>query len=224
MTQLSSAWATVLADDISQPYFAELQAFVAQERESQTVYPPEEDVFNAFAYTPPEEVKVLLLGQDPYHRKGQAHGLCFSVRQGVTRPPSLRNIYKEMETDLGLSPPNHGELTAWAKQGVLMLNAVLTVREGKPNSHKNKGWETFTDAVIRVVNEKSDGVVFVLWGAYAQKKAKDVDETRHAVLKAAHPSPFSADNGFFGSRPFSSANQALERFGKSPIDWRIDDR
>ena len=191
------------------------------EREQHQVFPPEVDVFNALKTTPLDQVNVLLLGQDPYHNDGQAHGLCFSVRPGVQPPPSLVNMFKERRDNLGYAVPNNGYLQHWAEQGVLMLNAVLTVRAHEANSHKNKGWERFTDAVIRNVNEKADQVVFVLWGNYAQKKLALIDPTRHVVVQSAHPSPLSARNGFFGSRPFSKINAALEAAGKPTIDWHI---
>jgi uracil-DNA glycosylase len=222
MTPIPFSWIAVLDGEVKKPYFKKLQEFVAQERQTHTVYPPEGDVFNALKYTPYDNVKVVLLGQDPYHDEGQAHGLCFSVRPGVRPPPSLMNIFKELHRDLGCKVPDNGCLIPWAEQGVLLLNAVLTVRAHQPNSHKDKGWETFTDAVIRAVNEKPDPVVFLLWGAYAQKKQKMIDAERHVVLTAAHPSPLSAKK-FFGSKPFSAANQALEAAGKTPVDWQIPD-
>jgi uracil-DNA glycosylase len=221
--QLPPDWRRVLVDEIAKPYFAELEAFVTHERETQQVFPPPEDVFNAFRYTPYEEVKVLLLGQDPYHDDGQAHGLCFSVKPPVPPPPSLVNIYKEMQTDLGIPRAKHGCLTSWAKQGVMLLNAVLTVRAHQPASHKDRGWEKFTDAVIRTLNQRERPVVFLLWGGYAQKKAKLIDASRHRILATAHPSPLSMKN-FFGSKPFSQANAALEEFGETPIDWRLPER
>jgi uracil-DNA glycosylase len=220
---LPASWRAVLADELRKPYFQDLDEFVRQERAEHEVFPPPEDVFNAFVHTPYDEVKVLLLGQDPYHDNGQAHGLCFSVRPGVKPPPSLVNMFKELEDDLGIPPPNHGCLTAWADQGVMLLNAVLTVRAHTPNSHKDKGWERFTDAVIRKVSDKDDPVVFVLWGSYAQKKEKLIDTDRHTVIKSAHPSPLSARNGFFGSKPYSTINKALEQAGRGPIDWRLED-
>ena len=201
-----------------------LPASSADERRAHSVFPPDAEVFHALEATPYEDVNVLLLGQDPYHDDGQAHGLCFSVRPGIKPPPSLVNIYKELQADVGFRIPNNGYLEPWARQGVLMLNAVLTVRAHTPNSHKDRGWETFTDAVIRKVNEKSDPVVFVLWGGYAQKKVKLVDTSRHTVIQSAHPSPLSARNGFFGSRPFSAINEALRRAGKPAIDWQLPDR
>jgi uracil-DNA glycosylase len=222
MQPIPSGWKAALAEEIKQPYYHALQEFVARERQTHTVYPPEVDVFNALKYTPLDEVKVVLLGQDPYHDEGQAHGLCFSVRPGVRPPPSLANIFKELNRDLGCKIPDNGCLTPWAEQGVLLLNAVLTVRAHEPNSHKNKGWETFTDAVIRAVAEKSGPVVFLLWGGSAQKKATTIDDGRHTIIKSAHPSPLSAKK-FFGSRPFSAANRALGKAHLKPIEWQIPD-
>lgn len=221
-SDIPASWRPVLAPEIDKPYFKNLQQFVAGERAGHTVFPPEEDVFNALKYTPYDEMKVLLLGQDPYHDDGQAHGLCFSVRPGIKPPPSLVNMFKELRDDLGCRIPNHGYLVGWAEQGVLLLNAVLTVRAHEPNSHKDKGWEHFTDAIIRAASDRADPMVFVLWGAYAQKKEKLIDTDRHAVLKAAHPSPLSAKK-FFGSRPFSAINDALRQMGKRPIDWQLRD-
>lgn len=221
---LPVAWLKALEPETRQPYWAGLMRFVADERAAHTVYPPEGDVFNAFRYTPLDKVKAVILGQDPYHGEGQAHGLCFSVRPGVRVPQSLRNIYAEMQTDLGIKPVQHGYLAAWARQGVLMLNAVLTVRAKTPNSHANKGWEQFTDAALKAVNELPRTVVFILWGAYAQKKIPLVTAPQHAILRAAHPSPYSAANGFFGSRPFSQANAALEAAGEKPIDWQLPEQ
>lgn len=218
---IPASWQTVLAGEFAQPYWAELQAFVAKEREEHTIFPPEDEVFTAFQLTPFENSHVFLLGQDPYPGEGQAHGLCFSVQPGVPLPGSLRNMYKELKDDLGIAPAKTGYLAEWAAQGMLMLNAVLTVRAGQPNSHKGKGWETFTDAVIRAVNNKPDPVVFVLWGAYAQKKIKLIDTGKHTIVQSAHPSPLSAANGFFGSRPFSKINEALKKNGVEPIDWDL---
>jgi uracil-DNA glycosylase len=214
-------WQPILVDEIQKPYFAQLERFVDGERSKYAVYPPEGDVFNALRYTPYADVNVLLLGQDPYHDEGQAHGLCFSVRPGVKPPPSLMNIFGELKSDLGCTFPNNGYLVPWAEQGILLLNAVLTVRAHQPNSHKDKGWETFTDAVIRKVNEKRDPVVFVLWGGYARKKVPLIDTSRHTIVQSAHPSPLSARNGFFGSKPFSKINAALERAGKPAINWQL---
>jgi uracil-DNA glycosylase len=196
---------------------------VAEERRRVQVFPPEKEVFAALRLTPYEKVSVFILGQDPYHGPGQAHGLCFSVRRGVPAPPSLVNIFQELRDDLGCAIPSHGNLEHWARQGVLLLNAVLTVRAGQANSHKDRGWETFTDAVIQAANDKPDRVVFVLWGAYARKKAGLIDTTRHVIVQSAHPSPLSAHNGFFGSRPFSKINAALRAAGKPEIDWQIPD-
>ncbi len=218
--RLPPSWKAVLADEFAKPYFRRLQEFVAAEREKQTVYPPEADVYNAFKYTPYDEVKILLLGQDPYHGEGQAHGLCFSVLPGVKPPPSLMNMFKELHNDLGCKIPNNGCLIPWAKQGVMLLNAVLTVRAHEANSHKNKGWETFTDAVIEALALRP--VVFMLWGAYAQKKKMLIEEGRCRILTAAHPSPLSASK-FFGSKPFSAANRALEEMDEESIDWQIPD-
>lgn len=223
LPQIPEGWREALAGEVEKPYFAELMRFVAEERKSQQVFPPDDEVFAALSLTPYDEVKVLLLGQDPYHDDGQAHGLCFSVRPPVPPPPSLVNMYKELQTDVGFRVPNNGSLVPWARQGVLLLNAVLTVRAHTPNSHKNKGWETFTDAVLKKVAEKREPVVFVLWGAYAQKKAKLVDTSRHTVIMSAHPSPLSARNGFFGSKPFSTINEALRKNGEPLIDWQLPD-
>lgn len=217
-------WNPVLRAELAKPYWGELQRFVAQERQRAPVYPAPEEVFAALHLTPYAEVKVLILGQDPYHGPGQAHGLCFSVRPGVPMPPSLQNVFAELEADLGIPPPDHGCLTAWARQGVLLLNATLTVRARRAASHQGKGWETFTDAVIRAVNDKPERVVFILWGAAAGKKRALVDTSRHVVIQSAHPSPLSARNGFFGSRPFSRANEALVEAGRQPVDWRIPPR
>ena len=221
---LPADWRKVLADEFEKDYFQKLLAFVNKERETKTIYPPESDVFYAFKHTPYEEVKVFLLGQDPYHGKGQAHGLAFSVKPGVTQPPSLKNMLREMADDIGGKLPNNGCLIPWAEQGLLLLNAVLTVEAGKANSHKGKGWEKFTDAVIEKVNEKSDPVVFVLWGGYARKKVKLIDESRHTIIESAHPSPLSAHSGFFGSRPYSKINQALKAHGEEEIDWQLPDK
>ncbi|MFB7466732.1 uracil-DNA glycosylase [Streptomyces sp. NPDC056224] len=219
---LPESWLPVLGGELDQPYFRELAEFVEKERANGPVYPPREQVFAALEATPFEQVKVLVLGQDPYHGAGQGHGLCFSVQPGVKTPPSLRNIYKEMKEELGLPVPDNGYLMPWARQGVLLLNAVLTVREAEPNSHKGQGWEKFTDAVIRSVSERPDPAVFVLWGAYAQKKIPLIDEERHVIVKGAHPSPLSAKK-FFGSRPFTQINEAIAAQGHEPIDWRIPD-
>ena len=220
---METTWRPVLLSETEKPYWKPLQQFVRDERKKYTVFPPDKEVFAALHLTPYEKVSVLILGQDPYHDDGQAHGLCFSVRPEVAIPPSLQNIYKELRDDLGCQIPNNGCLTPWAEQGVLLLNAVLTVRAHQANSHQGKGWENFTDAIIRAVNDKPDRVVFVLWGAYARKKAPLIDTTRHVIIQSAHPSPLSASNGFFGSRPFSKINAALRTAGKPEIDWQIPD-
>jgi uracil-DNA glycosylase len=222
MMHLPSCWRAALDDEIHKPYFSDLEQFVDKERAAQTVYPPEGDVFNAFHFTPYDDVKVLLLGQDPYHDEGQAHGLCFSVRQGVKQPPSLVNIFKELKSDLGCPLPTTGNLETWARRGVMLLNAVLTVRVHEPNSHKGRGWEEFTDAVIRALNRREKPVVFLLWGAYAQKKGRLIDVPPHVIITAAHPSPLSAKK-FFGSKPFSRVNAALRELGETRIDWCIGD-
>ncbi|MFR9676478.1 uracil-DNA glycosylase [Streptomyces sp. TR06-5] len=220
--KLPGDWQDVLGDELTKPYFDELTEFVEKERAAGPVYPPREEVFAALEATGFEKVKVLVLGQDPYHGAGQGHGLCFSVRPGVRTPPSLRNIYKELHADLGYPVPDNGCLTPWARQGVLLLNSVLTVREAEPNSHKNRGWEQFTDAVIRAVSRRERPAVFVLWGAYARKKFRLIDTDRHTVVEGAHPSPLSARK-FLGSRPFSRIDEALAEQGHDPIDWRIAD-
>ena len=220
---MKTDWNPILKAEFEKPYWIDLQRFVYEERQRTTVYPPHDEVFAALHLTPYAEVKAVILGQDPYHGRGQAHGLCFSVRPGVAIPPSLQNIYKELEADLGYPPPKHGCLTHWAKQGVLLLNASLTVRAGRAASHQGKGWEIFTDEVLRRVNEKQERVVFILWGAAARKKKALVDQSRHVVIESPHPSPHSASYGFFGSRPFSRANAALIEAGREPIDWRLPD-
>ena len=218
---MTTDWNPILKAELEQSYWSELQAFVRDEREHHQVFPPADEVFAALHKTPYADVLVLILGQDPYHGPGQAHGLCFSVRPGVRLPGSLRNIYRELEADLGIPPVKHGYLKSWAERGVLMLNAVLTVRAGAPNSHKGRGWETFTDAVIAAVNALPHRVVFLLWGSFAQKKAASVDAKKHTIIKGVHPSPMSAENGFFGSKPFGKVNAALEASGQAPIDWRL---
>lgn len=214
-------WNPILRSQLTEPYWADLQQFVADERARGPVYPSHDEVFAALHLTPYSSVKVLILGQDPYHGPGQAHGLCFSVERRVPPPPSLQNILKELEADLGIPPPDHGCLDAWAAQGVLLLNATLTVRARQAASHQGKGWERFTDAVIAAVSDKAERVVFILWGASARKKRSLVDLDRHVVIESPHPSPLSAHNGFFGSRPFSRANEALVAAGREPIDWRL---
>jgi len=220
---LPESWKGVLSDELNKPYFAELSAYVDAERAAHQVFPPEGDVFNALKHTPYDKVKVLVVGQDPYHDDDQAHGLAFSVRPGIKPPPSLVNIFKELKSDLGIEvPKGNGSLVPWADQGVLLLNTVLTVRAHEPASHKGKGWEKFTDAVIRAVGAKPDPVVFLLWGGHAQKKLPLIDAAQHTVIQSAHPSPLSAKAGFFGSTPFSKINAALEAAGKTAIDWRLD--
>ena len=219
---LPESWKPALEGELQKPYIAKLEAFLEGERSSQTVFPPPEAVFRALELTPLEDVRVLILGQDPYHGPGQAHGLSFSVQKGVRTPPSLLNMFKELNADLGIPRAKHGFLEGWAQQGVLLLNSVLTVRQGEPNSHKAKGWEKFTDAVISALNEKQTGVIFVLWGAYAQKKKALITGQKHLILESVHPSPLSADRGFFGSKPFSKINLALENAGQTPIDWQLE--
>ncbi len=220
---IPSDWMQALGSELEKPYFAKLSDYVDGERDSAQVFPPEDVVFNAMKTTPFEQVSVLILGQDPYHDDNQAHGLCFSVRPGIAPPPSLVNIFKELKTDVGCRIPNNGCLTSWAEQGVLLLNAVLTVRAHQPNSHKGRGWETFTDAAIAALSGRETPVVFVLWGAYAQKKAPLIDTARHIVIQSAHPSPLSARNGFFGSRPFSRIDEILRANGRPETDWQIPD-
>lgn len=222
MIKLNATWLAALQPEFDAPYMADLRQFLLQEREAgKHIFPKGSEWFHALDVTPLDQVRVVILGQDPYHGEGQAHGLCFSVKPGVRPPPSLVNIYKELQTDLGLAPPRHGCLEHWAKQGVLMLNAVLTVEAHRAASHQGKGWERFTDAVIREVNGLPHPVVFILWGSYAQKKAAFVDASRHYVIKSAHPSPLSAHNGFLGSRPFSRTNTFLREHGLAEIDWRL---
>ena len=218
---MTTDWNPVLRDELAKPYWQELQAFLAAEREQHPVYPASDDVFAALHLTPRAATKVVILGQDPYHGPDQAHGLAFSVRPGVRLPPSLRNIFTELQADLGIPPPGHGSLEPWARQGVLLLNTTLTVRGGASASHQGKGWESFTDEVIRAVNDKPERVVFILWGASARRKRMLVDTSRHAVVESAHPSPLSASAGFFGSGPFSRANAALADAGRKPVDWGL---
>ena len=218
--RLPGGWDVPLASHLDSDGFRQLWAFVEAERAAHAVFPPEADVFAAFAHAPYDAVKLVLLGQDPYHDDGQAHGLCFSVRRGVAIPPSLRNIYKELHTDRGIAPPSHGNLEAWAQQGALLLNAVLTVRAHSPNSHKDRGWERFTDAVIDALNAGPRPIVFALWGAYAQKKGQRIDRARHLVVETAHPSPLSAKK-FLGSRPFTAIDAALIAAGHRPMRWQL---
>jgi len=214
-------WNPILRAEFDLPYWGELQSFVAAERAAHTVYPPHDEVFRALHLTPYADTRVMILGQDPYHGPGQANGLAFSVAGGIDIPPSLRNIHKELESDLGIAPPVHGNLEAWARSGVLLLNATLTVRARTAASHQKQGWETFTDRVIEAVNAKSERVVFILWGASARKKKALIDQNVHVVLESPHPSPLSAHRGFFGSAPFSQANAALSEAGLTPVDWAL---
>lgn len=218
---MTTDWNPLLRDEFDKPYWNELQRFVQEERTRATVYPPHPEVFAALHLTPYADTRVMILGQDPYHGPGQAHGLCFSVRRGVRVPPSLANIHKELASDVGVPVPDHGNLEPWAAQGVLLLNATLTVRAGQAGSHQGKGWETFTDEVIRTVAAKDDHVVFVLWGSSARRKKSLIDTARHTIVESPHPSPLSAHNGFFGSRPFSRANEALVAHRQPPIDWSL---
>jgi uracil-DNA glycosylase len=221
-TLQEKTWQTVLAGEKQQPYFQKIMDFVKSERaKGKTIYPQQSDIFNALKYTPFEDVKVVIIGQDPYHGPGQAHGLCFSVLPGIKPPPSLQNIFKELHSDIGFKIPNHGTLIKWAEQGVLLLNAVLTVEAGKPQSHANIGWETFTDKIIRTLNDEKEGVIFLLWGSPAQRKGSHIDTKRHHVLKAAHPSPLSAHRGFLGCKHFSKTNDLLGKMGKKTINWQI---
>lgn len=222
MQQVPAGWRWPLAAEVVQPYFRTLEQFLARERRRHTIYPPAREVFNALRLTPLRRTRVVLLGQDPYPGEGQAHGLCFSVNEGVLPPPSLVNIFKELGDDLGCAAPRTGSLARWARQGVLLLNAVLTVRAGQPGSHRGHGWEIFTDAIVRLVSQKRAPVVFVLWGRDAQRKARLIDAMRHAIVTSAHPSPLSARGGFFGSRPFSRINEALRRSGQPEIEWCLE--
>src|SRR5690625_254479 len=221
MAILTNDWAPIMEKEFQKKYYRKLRDFLKKEYSAHTVYPDMYDIFNALHYTNYENTKVVILGQDPYHGPNQAHGLSFSVQPEVSIPPSLKNIYKELQDDLGVPIPNHGSLISWAKQGVLLLNTVLTVRKKQPNSHKGKGWEDFTNEVIRQVNIKTDPVVFILWGRHAQLKEELITAKHHLVIKSPHPSPFSANKGFFGSQPFSRTNRFLEKAGRTPIDWRI---
>ena len=221
MVNIGNDWDNILADEWSKPYYIALRQFLKAEYSTQRIYPHMNDIFNALHYTSFEDTKVVIIGQDPYHGAGQAHGLCFSVQRGVEPPPSLKNIYKELNSDIGMEIPSHGELTAWARQGVLLLNTVLTVREASPNSHKDKGWEIFTDRVIAGLDRKQTPVVFLLWGANARRKAEKISNPIHKKLITVHPSPLSAYNGFFGCSHFSKANQILTESGQTPIDWRL---
>lgn len=222
MAAINNDWLEALKDEFRKPYYKQLFETVNQEYKTKLIFPPSDDIFNAFHLTPLHNVKVVILGQDPYHNHGQAHGLCFSVKPDVGIPPSLVNIYQELHDDLGCYIPNNGYLEKWAKQGVLMLNTVLTVRAHKPNSHQGKGWEHFTDAIIEAVNKEERPIVYLLWGRPAQSKIPMLDNPKHLILKAPHPSPYSADRGFFGCRHFSQANEFLRANGQEPIDWQIE--
>jgi uracil-DNA glycosylase len=220
---LEPSWLAVLGEEFEKSYMANLRQFLKEEKDAgYKIYPKNADIFYAFNKTPFDKLEVVILGQDPYHGESQAHGLSFSVQKGITIPPSLRNIYKELVTDIpGFTIPSHGNLTEWAEQGVLLLNASLTVRAGIPGSHQKKGWETFTDTVIKKISEEKTGIVFILWGAFAQAKSELIDQSKHFIIKSPHPSPFSADRGFFGAKPFSKTNEILKKEGKKPIDWQI---
>ncbi len=221
MVHLGNDWDEILKDEFNKPYYKALRAFLKQEYSSRTIYPNMNDIFSALKASSFEKTKVVIIGQDPYHGPGQAHGMCFSVKRGVEPPPSLKNIFKELSTDVGFEIPSHGELTAWAEQGVLLLNTVLTVRAGSPNSHKGKGWESFTDRVISELNRKTTPVVFLLWGANAKNKAKIITNPIHKKLETVHPSPLSAYGGFFGCQHFSACNKILENSGQEPINWQL---
>ena len=219
--RIEASWGTRLASQFAAPHMAALSSFLRAEKAAgKRIYPPASQIFRAFELTPFDRVKIVILGQDPYHGPGQAHGLSFSVAQGVPVPPSLRNIYSELESDLGIAHPGHGNLEGWARQGVLLLNSCLTVEDGRAGSHQGKGWEPFTDAVITALNRERDHLVFILWGRKAQDKGAVIDRERHLVLTSVHPSPLSASNGFFGSQPFSAANAYLESHGMTPVDWQ----
>ncbi|MDQ1004614.1 uracil-DNA glycosylase [Neobacillus niacini] len=222
MAILKNDWAPLLEEEFEKPYYQQLRKKLLEEYQTKVIYPDQQDIFNALHYTSYKDTKVVIIGQDPYHGPGQAHGLSFSVKPGVKIPPSLRNIYKEVQEDVGCSIPNHGYLVEWAKQGVLMLNAVLTVQAGKANSHKGIGWELFTNRVIEILNQRETPVIFILWGNFAQQKQHLITSSHHYIIKSPHPSPFSAHNGFFGSRPFSKANMFLREIGSREIDWQIN--
>jgi uracil-DNA glycosylase len=217
--KIEENWKQALSEEFDKPYFQALTKFVRHEYQTNKIYPPAKLIFNAFDQCSYHDVEVVIIGQDPYHGAGQAHGLCFSVNDGVRMPPSLVNIFKELQADLGVPLPDNGNLERWARQGVLLLNATLTVRAASPGSHQGKGWEEFTDAVIRVLNNEREKLVFILWGAYAQQKGEIIDRNRHFVIESAHPSPFAAHRGFFGSKPFSKTNNYLDSVNKKPVDW-----
>lgn len=222
MMHIGNEWDALLADEIRKDYYLRLREFLKQEYTTRRIYPPMEDIFNALRHTSYSDVRAVILGQDPYHGAGQAHGMCFSVRKGTPPPPSLQNIFKELKSDLGIDPPNHGELTAWADSGVLLLNTVLTVREGQANSHRGMGWEQFTDRIIELLNQREQPIVFLLWGGNARSKTRLITNPQHLILQCAHPSPLSAYNGFFGCRHFSKTNEFLVQHGMQPINWRLD--
>jgi len=219
--KISNSWQQIVEQEKAKPYFESLVSFLEAEYQSNTIYPPQESIFRAFELCSPEDVKVVLIGQDPYHGEGQANGLCFSVRNGQKLPPSLKNIYKELQNDVGILPSENGELDSWAKQGILMLNATLTVRAKTPGSHQKRGWETFTDAIIQYLSDQKENLVFILWGNYAQQKGKNINQTKHFCISSAHPSPFSVHQGFFGSKPFSKTNEYLKSKKITPIDWSL---
>ncbi len=221
MVKFGNDWDEILKGEFEKEYYLKLRAFLKEEYQTQVIYPPMNDIFNSLKTTAYSDIKIVILGQDPYHEPNQAHGLSFSVKKGVVPPPSLKNIYKEINSELGIPVPNHGELTKWAKQGVLLLNTVLTVRQGQANSHKNKGWEIFTDTVIRKINEREKPVVFLLWGGNAKRKTALITNPQHKILTSVHPSPLSAYGGFFGCGHFKSANEFLESIGDAPIDWSL---
>lgn len=222
--QIEPSWLQVLEDEFRQPYFEELKSFLLEEKKKFTIFPPGQLIFEAFNRTPFSDVQVVILGQDPYHGKGQAHGLCFSVPKGIKPPPSLENIFKEQADDLKIKQPKHGDLTKWTEQGVLLLNATLTVRENAAGSHQNRGWERFTDKAISALSEQREGIVFLLWGSFAQAKDVLIDEKKHYILKAPHPSPLSAYRGFMGCRHFSKTNEILFETNRQPVDWQLDDQ
>lgn len=221
MVNIGNEWDALLADEFEKEYYIKLRHFLVKEYSTRRIFPDMYDIFNALKYTSYSDVKAVIIGQDPYHGEGQAHGLCFSVKEGVEPPPSLKNMYKELSEDVGFVPPGHGHLADWARQGVLMLNTVLTVRAGEANSHKGMGWENFTDRIIQVLNQRGKPIVFILWGANARRKKEIITNPVHHILEAAHPSPLSAHNGFFGCRHFSKTNEILQSVGIDPIDWSL---
>ncbi len=220
--QIEESWKAILEEEFKAPYFHDLKLFLTEEKKKHTIYPPGSQIFSAFNHTPFDKVKVVIIGQDPYHGPGQAHGLCFSVPKGIQKPPSLLNIFKEIKDDFGYEIPSHGNLEKWAKQGVMLLNATLTVRAHQAGSHQKKGWETFTDAVIRKLSEQKEHLVFMLWGRYAINKKEIIDQSKHYILSSPHPSPLSASRGFFGNKHFSKTNQILKNLELGEIDWKID--